>query len=70
MNQHCPHCNEIIFHADQLDAHAFGRHESDPQVYQTGTELYADCPSCGQPVRMEPAPSETGLAYLVSHNLK
>lgn len=70
MNQHCPHCNEIIFRADQLDEHAFGRHKSDPQVYRNGADYYADCPSCGQAVRMEPASAETGLAYLVSHNRK
>ena len=70
MNQHCPHCNEVIFYANRLDEHAFGGDRSDPQVYQTGAEHYADCPGCGQPVRMEPAPSETGLAYMVSYNRK
>ena len=70
MNQHCPHCNEIIFHSNRLDEHAFGTDRSDPKIYQTGAEHYADCPGCGQPVRMEPAPSETGLAYMVSHNRK
>ena len=67
MNQHCPHCNEIIFHARKLDEHAFGADASDPVVYQSGVDWYADCPSCSQPVRMEPAPSETGLAYRVAH---
>lgn len=70
MNQHCPHCNEIIFHDTRLDSHTFGDAGSDPQVVQAGAEYYADCPGCGQPVRMEPAPGETGMSYLVSHNRK
>ena len=70
MNQHCPHCNEIIFHDARLDSHAFGQARTDPQVVQAGADYYADCPGCGQPVRMEPAPGETGMSYLVSHNRK
>ncbi len=70
MDQHCPHCNAVIFKAKRLDGHAFGRDRDDPQVVQRGAEYYADCPACGQPVRMEPTPNETGSAYVVSHNRK
>ena len=70
MNQHCPHCNEVIFRPGQLDERAFGPGASDPHIYQSGADLYANCPSCGQPVRMEASPVETGPAYVVSHNLK
>lgn len=70
MDQHCPHCNAVIFKAQRLDEHAFGSGPGDPPVIQSGTEHYADCPACGQPVRMEPAPNETGTAYVVSHNRK
>ena len=67
MNQHCPHCNAIIFHADHLDEHAFGPDASDPKVYQSGAYFYADCPSCGQPVRMETVLAEVGVTYRVAH---
>ncbi len=70
MNQHCPHCHAILFRAEHLDEHAFGADASDPVVYQSGADLYADCPGCGQPVRMEPASSETGLVYRVAHPRK
>ena len=70
MNQHCPHCNAVIFKAQRLDEHAFSGDGGDPRVYQSGAEHYADCPACGQPVRMEAAPSETGPVYEVSYNRK
>mgnify|MGYP000054455421 CR=1 FL=1 len=70
MDQHRPHCNAVIFKAKRLDEHTFGGDSDDPQVVQSGAEHYADCPACGQPVRMEPAPHETGTAWVVSHNRK
>jgi hypothetical protein len=70
MNQHCPHCDKVIFQARGLDGQAFGADPAAPQVYQNGADLYADCPSCGQPVKMKPAPAETGVEFVVSHNQK
>jgi hypothetical protein len=70
MNQHCPHCNAVIFHSGGLDEHAFGPDRSDPQAYLSGPDWYADCPGCGQPVRMQQVAGETGLTYVVSHNQK
>ena len=70
MDQHCPHCNAVMFKARRLDEHAFGGDRDHPPVVQSGTEHYADCRACGQPVRMEPAPNETGAAWVVSHNHK
>ena len=70
MDRHCPHCNALVFKAKRMDEHAFGGERGDPLVVQSGTEHYADGPVCGQTVRMEPAPNETGAAYVVSHNRK
>ena len=67
VDQRCPHCNAAIFRADRVDEHAFGVAASDPRLYREGAECFADCPACGQPVRMAPAGAETGTHFVVAH---
>jgi endogenous inhibitor of DNA gyrase (YacG/DUF329 family) len=70
MEQHCPHCNSVVFRPGRVDEHAFGVAADDPRLIREGAECYADCPACGQPIRMAPASAETGTHYVVARGQK
>ncbi|MBL8382569.1 MAG: hypothetical protein JNM90_05815 [Burkholderiales bacterium] len=70
MEQHCPHCNARLFADGRIDPRAFGEDPRAPRVEHAGALAYVTCPACAQPVRVEAAVTETGTAYVVSHDRK